>query len=445
MQPVRLAGLRVGAELDASDYVRGADQVESANRRMERSQGDVSQAMAQTERRIIDNAAGYNRLIRSLDPAAVAQARLASQTERVNRWLEQGRITAEQHARAMQLLNERYGAAAAGAQRFTAATDTAGNSGRNLGQMFGQVGFQVQDFASQVAAGQSALVAFAQQGSQLLGVFGTAGAIAGAILTVGVLAAQLGGAAESARDLSKANDDLIRDWKQLQDLGDTEADAQTRRIERNREEARSIYERVKANLTLSEDALFRQLRDEQNAVDEARAQVAEQRRLSAAAAASPFNRDGTPATPINDTAIATAEARVLRTQALVEKLQADLVRVEREFERALTNINDGASSGAADRARGVRDLADATADAARAERERIALANQIERDLQAAIDKENALTEARRAQINEVDALVAAEQRRARDTLQRDLERATDLPAEMNTATVAEDFERSVA
>jgi hypothetical protein len=48
-----------------------------------------------------------------------------------------------------------------------------------------QVGYQVQDFAVQVQGGQNALVALGQQGSQLLGIFGPAGAVAGAILAIG--------------------------------------------------------------------------------------------------------------------------------------------------------------------------------------------------------------------------------------------------------------------
>jgi len=48
-----------------------------------------------------------------------------------------------------------------------------------------QVGYQVGDFAVQVQGGTSALVALGQQGSQLLGIFGAGGAIAGAILAIG--------------------------------------------------------------------------------------------------------------------------------------------------------------------------------------------------------------------------------------------------------------------
>lgn len=48
-----------------------------------------------------------------------------------------------------------------------------------------QAGYQVGDFAVQVGAGQSALVAFGQQGSQLAGIFGPAGAVAGAVIAIG--------------------------------------------------------------------------------------------------------------------------------------------------------------------------------------------------------------------------------------------------------------------
>lgn len=56
---------------------------------------------------------------------------------------------------------------------------------RNFGSMAGQIGFQVQDFATQVSNGTSALTAFGQQAPQALGIFGARGAIIGAIIAVG--------------------------------------------------------------------------------------------------------------------------------------------------------------------------------------------------------------------------------------------------------------------
>ncbi|HAY4514777.1 TPA: tail protein (tape measure) [Escherichia coli] len=52
-----------------------------------------------------------------------------------------------------------------------------------------QAGYQVQDFIVQVQGGQSALVAFSQQGSQLAGAFGPGGAVVGAVLALSTVVA----------------------------------------------------------------------------------------------------------------------------------------------------------------------------------------------------------------------------------------------------------------
>lgn len=72
-----------------------------------------------------------------------------------------------------------------------------------------QGGYQIQDFIVQVQGGQSALVALSQQGSQLLGVFGSGGAVAGALLTIGTvivgsLIAGMDNAAVSTKALTEA-------------------------------------------------------------------------------------------------------------------------------------------------------------------------------------------------------------------------------------------------
>lgn len=77
------------------------------------------------------------------------------------------------------------------ANRVSTAGQAAGKSASRVGQLAGQAGFQVQDFAVQVGAGTSALTAFSQQAPQLLGAFGPAGAIAGAIVAVGAIATQV--------------------------------------------------------------------------------------------------------------------------------------------------------------------------------------------------------------------------------------------------------------
>ncbi|HFO0257637.1 coiled-coil domain-containing protein [Klebsiella oxytoca] len=80
-----------------------------------------------------------------------------------------------------------------------------------------QAGYQVQDFIIQVQGGQSALVAFAQQGSQLAGAFGAGGAVVGAVIALssvvaGALITSLNGgknAIDSLRDAAETMDKVI--------------------------------------------------------------------------------------------------------------------------------------------------------------------------------------------------------------------------------------------
>ncbi|MGZ0328698.1 tail protein (tape measure) [Citrobacter freundii] len=80
-----------------------------------------------------------------------------------------------------------------------------------------QAGYQVQDFIIQVQGGQSALVAFAQQGSQLAGAFGPGGAIVGSIIALssvlaGVLITSLNGgknAMDALKDAAEAMDKVV--------------------------------------------------------------------------------------------------------------------------------------------------------------------------------------------------------------------------------------------
>lgn len=80
-----------------------------------------------------------------------------------------------------------------------------------------QAGYQVQDFIVQVQGGQSALVAFAQQGSQLAGAFGPGGAVVGAFIALssviaGVLITSLNGgktAMDALEDAAEAMDKVI--------------------------------------------------------------------------------------------------------------------------------------------------------------------------------------------------------------------------------------------
>lgn len=92
---------------------------------------------------------------------------------------------------------------------------TGGNKGWRTSMQ--QAGYQVQDFIVQVQGGQSALVAFAQQGSQLAGAFGASGAVVGAVLALstvvaGALITSLNGgksAMDALKDAAEAMDKVI--------------------------------------------------------------------------------------------------------------------------------------------------------------------------------------------------------------------------------------------
>jgi hypothetical protein len=70
-----------------------------------------------------------------------------------------------------------------------------------------QAGYQIGDFAVQLQGGTNAMVALGQQGSQLLGIFGPYGAVAGAVLAVGTaIAAPLWAARNAAEDAADGAD-----------------------------------------------------------------------------------------------------------------------------------------------------------------------------------------------------------------------------------------------
>ncbi|WP_230350897.1 phage tail tape measure protein [Lelliottia sp. WAP21] len=104
-------------------------------------------------------------------------------------------------------------------QLFDMQRTTQASAGGNKGwkSSMQQAGYQVQDFIVQVQGGQSALVAFSQQGSQLAGAFGPGGAVIGAVIALGsIIAGTLitslnGGktAMDALKDAAEAMDKVI--------------------------------------------------------------------------------------------------------------------------------------------------------------------------------------------------------------------------------------------
>lgn len=164
-----------------------------------RKTGDEGAAMAEKlEKSFTPTARAVDNLKRSLDPLYDSQRRIAQATGLLDRALKAGTVTAAEHARLVQLVNERYAASAVASRGFVAANN-------NIRMAVQQAGFQVGDFAVQIASGQSAMRAFVQQGSQLLGFFGPWGAVFGAgLAVVGALATGLAGLGDKSEDAASA-------------------------------------------------------------------------------------------------------------------------------------------------------------------------------------------------------------------------------------------------
>ena len=125
------------------------------------------------------NARELDRLKRAYDPLYAASKRYEAELKRIDRALEIGAINQKQYADQVGLaareMNVASGAIAGATKNFS--------GGGNAMQQFG---WQIGDFATQVGAGTSAVQAFGQQAPQMLGAFGTWGALAGAAVAIAV-------------------------------------------------------------------------------------------------------------------------------------------------------------------------------------------------------------------------------------------------------------------
>jgi hypothetical protein len=150
------------------------------------------------------------RLTRTYAPLRAAALRLKEIQQEIATAFNQGIISAEEYDQALAAINKQFhdfknGVATGGNQfaRFNVETYKANKRLNTLRtQGLQQAGYQVGDFAVQVQSGTNVAIAFGQQMSQLLGVFGPAGALAGAAVAIGTaFVAPLLDAAKAAKDL----------------------------------------------------------------------------------------------------------------------------------------------------------------------------------------------------------------------------------------------------
>ena len=215
------------AQLTTAEYTaRFNDQMSQGANAAAQAMEKLGQSSEVVETRARRVSQSFEALEARLDSGArMAQAKaradetLARQIERVNLAVERGQTTQQRANELIARANtardtyiakvgqqiaveERRNQILLGAvnqqNNFAAANDNAARSSGRFGQAMGQAGFQIQDFATQVSMGQNALTAFGVQFAQFAGIFGTTGAIAGAVVTVGLLASQFLFMGESA-------------------------------------------------------------------------------------------------------------------------------------------------------------------------------------------------------------------------------------------------------
>jgi hypothetical protein len=220
------------AQLTTAEYTaRFNDQMSQGANAAAQAMEKLGQSSETVETRARRVSQSFEALEARLDSGArMAQAKaradetMARQIERVNLAVERGQTTQQRANELIARANtardtyiakvgqqiaveERRNQILLGAtnqqNNFAAANDNATRSSGRFGQAMGQAGFQIQDFATQVSMGQNALTAFGVQFAQFAGIFGTGGAIAGAVVTVGLLASQFLLAGESSEKEAK--------------------------------------------------------------------------------------------------------------------------------------------------------------------------------------------------------------------------------------------------
>ena len=146
----------------------------------------------------------FKQLKMSIDPVYRAEKVFTQQVLVAQKAVATGAISNNEYSRTFAMIQKNAQASGMTLNQFGQVANVNTRKMKRFGAVgMQQVGYQVQDFAVQVQGGTSAMVALGQQGSQLLGIFGPAGAIAGMILAIGT------GLAGAFMAAAKAGDDSV--------------------------------------------------------------------------------------------------------------------------------------------------------------------------------------------------------------------------------------------
>lgn len=371
--------------------------------------GEFRQAMLaagvasdQADRAFAENNATYLKLAASTDLAARARLAFEAAERRAGNALDAGKISAEQFGSILDGVANKQAAAIARTNAFGAAVGGAANGARNLSQVAGQAGFQLQDFAVQVQGGTSALTALSQQGSQFLGIFGPTGAVAGAALAIGAIGV-------SILSTTDAFDVLLGKSKELSEILETSNEFLKQQAERAKQAAEP-YELLASNYAKARIELAKLIE-------------AEDKRLARDQARNPGdngffdpNQMSSTADPRLDQAVKTEkQADIALAGAVRDETEAGKRARDKQLDEDLKKRADEAErSRAAEQRAAERASADAARDAARQASEAAKEADRIER--------ERLKTEEKIARLQQQSAVEAERQRQAENKREQDFE-----------------------
>lgn len=155
-------------------------QLERFDRNMKASGLIVSSVTDGMDKATKRAATSFDRLERAVNPAAAAANRYSRDVQRVKTAVDTGVVSNERAAAVLSRLGDQYERGSVRTSTFVRQAAVATRASGNMGAAIQNAGFQVGDFAVQIASGQNPLRAFIQQGTQLVSMFGPWGAVIGA-------------------------------------------------------------------------------------------------------------------------------------------------------------------------------------------------------------------------------------------------------------------------
>ena len=171
--------------------------------------------------------ADFKQLKMAIDPVYRAEKLFTKQVLVAQKALATKAITNKQYSQTFLMIQKNAQAAGMTLNQFGQVANVNTRKMKRFGAVgMQQVGYQVQDFAVQVQGGTNVMVALGQQGSQLLGIFGPYGAIAGMILAIGT---GLAGAFMAAKKAGDATTNSLTTYSQS--IKDARASTKQLRIE----------------------------------------------------------------------------------------------------------------------------------------------------------------------------------------------------------------------